>query len=296
MHSSHPSRRAFLAGVAAASLGGAGCVAAGSPEQVSILAAGSLQRALRSGFREAVEDPITVEAHGSVAAARMVAAGQRDPDLVALADPGLFSSVLDAPWHAVIATNALALAYDPDSDGGRRVAGADPWYGPLFGDGVALGRTDPDLDPLGYRTLFALQLAGARADRPDLADEVLDHGQVYPETGLLSAFETGPLAAAFVYRSMAVDRGYPRVDLPDAVDLSDPARADEYARASYRLPNGTLVRGDAIRYGAWLRGERSAARRVFRALARGTALTDHGFTLPAAYPRYDGTVPASLRV
>ncbi|MFB6308107.1 MAG: extracellular solute-binding protein [Haloarculaceae archaeon] len=289
------SRRAFLAGLASATVGTAGCVASGSPQPVSILAAGSLQRALRGEFRAAVEEPITVEARGSVAAARLVADGRRDPDVVALADPTLFSTILSAPWHATVATNALAVAYDEGSEGGRKVAEAERWYRPLAGDDVALGRTDPDLDPLGYRTVFALQLAAARHDRPDLPDQVLGPEQVYPETALLSSFETGGLDAAVVYRSMAVDRDYPRVDLPPAVDLSDPERSEAYARASYTLPNGTTVHGDAIRYGAWLRTDRPATRRVFRALAEGTGLPGHGFTIPDSYPHYHGTVPKPLR-
>jgi molybdate/tungstate transport system substrate-binding protein len=286
-----PTRRAYLAGVGGTAAGLAGCTGGGT-EPVSVLAAGSLQHFLSSTFTGRVDAPVEAEAHGSATVARLVASGRRDPDVVALADTGLFEA-LDPPFHAAFATNALALAYDSDSAVGKRLAAGERWFEPLSDAPASLGRTDPDLDPLGYRTLFALQLAAARHDRPELLD-LPRRDQIHPETALLSAFETGAVDAAVVYRSMARERDYPAVDLPAAVDLSDPARADAYAGASYTLPEGRVVRGDVIEYGASLRHDRPAARSVFAALARGEGLSDHGFVLPSPYPDYRGDVPESL--
>jgi len=70
-----------------------------------------------------------------------------DPDIIALADVELFESVLSTPWFATFASNALALAYNPDTEAGRRVPEADQWYEPLLSPSFQLGRTDPDLDP-----------------------------------------------------------------------------------------------------------------------------------------------------
>ncbi|WP_394351772.1 hypothetical protein [Halogeometricum sp. CBA1124] len=62
-----------------------GCLGrSGSASTVSVLAAGSLQNALTSDFRSQTDAHVEVEAHGSARAARMVAEGQRDPDIVAL--------------------------------------------------------------------------------------------------------------------------------------------------------------------------------------------------------------------
>jgi len=301
----HRSRRSVLATVAgAAGTGGsaalAGCSTfSGGPAPVRVLAAGSLQRALDDGLRDAVDAPIALEARGSAALARLVADGQRDPDVLALADVALFDRVLDDPWHAAFATNALAVA-TADTPGGRRVrdaAAADDrhWYDPLLAGDAALGRTDPDLDPLGYRTLFALDLLAAHHDRPDLREAVTAPDQVYPETALLSQLETGAVDAAVVYRSMATDHGYRTVDLPPAVDLSDPARADAYADATYDLPGGGVVRGDAIEYGATLRSrEDDAARSVFAELLAGDYLDAHGFEVPDAFPRFTRDAPDAV--
>ncbi|PSQ21469.1 ABC transporter substrate-binding protein [Halobacteriales archaeon QS_9_67_15] len=240
------------------SVGSAAGTNGGRDGPVSVLAAGSLQLALSEGFRASVDREIRVEAHGSVTAARLVAEGKRDPDILALADPVLFDSVLATDWHVDFAT--------------------------------------PDLDPLGYRTLFSLALASDHYDRPGLRDDLTDPRQVYPETSLLSRFETGDLDAAVVYRSMAVDRGYDYVDLPAAVDLGDPARTAEYRTASYELPTGRTVRGAPVTYAAVARygGERVAD--VYERLVAGEYLGDHGFARPDALPEYSGDVPRDYRV
>jgi molybdate/tungstate transport system substrate-binding protein len=213
------------------------------------------------------------------------------------------------PWYAVFASNAVVLAYDPETEGGQRVAEADAgaradvgdgakrWYEPILDDAVSLGRTDPDQDPLGYRTLFALELASRYYDdAPALHERIPRREQVYPETGLISQFETGAVEAAFAYRNMAVERGYDYVELPAQVDLSDPAYAEDwYATVSYELPSGQAVRGDTIGYGATIRKSSDAARSVFDAMTTGAYLDESGFLLGEGVPRYEGDVPADVR-
>ncbi|QPV63068.1 substrate-binding domain-containing protein [Halosimplex litoreum] len=263
----------------------------GDGRPVSVLAAGSLQLAFSEGLRAAVDRPVRVEAHGSVTVARLVAEGKRDPDIVALADTALFDRLVPTDWHAAFATNALVVAYDGESDVGRRVGAADRWFDPLLATDATLGRTDPDLDPLGYRTLFALDLASEHYDRPGLRDALTDSRGVYPETSLLSRFETGDLDTAVVYRSMAEDRGYDYVDLPPEIDLSDPARAEEYGTVSYDLPTGETVRGAPIEYGALARTDADRVVEAFETLVGGAYLADHGFVVPDEHPTYSGDVP-----
>ncbi|ELZ63407.1 sulfate ABC transporter substrate-binding protein [Haloferax prahovense DSM 18310] len=294
------SRRAFLAsvgGVAAAGLTAtAGCLGrAGSTPTVSILAAGSLQRALTAEFESPEGTRVEVEAHGSARVARMVDDDQRDPDIVALADPTLFDAPLSVPWYATFANNALVVAYNPQTDGGERVADAASWPDALLDDDVSLGRTDPDLDPLGYRTRFALALAADYYGRPALATDLLRRDQIYPETQLLAQFDAGGIDAAFVYRSMAVERDYPYLELPAEINLSDPEHASAYATVSYTLPEGITVRGGPIRYAATRRTDTAASKSVFEALV-GTAgefLEPSGFAVRASHPHYFGDVPPS---
>lgn len=288
-------RRAFLASVASGSVPLAGCggVVGGRNEPVRILAAGSLQAPLAEGLATTVSTPVAVEAQGSAAAARLVSQGKRNPDVVALADTTLFADLLDSPWHAAFATNDLVVAH-ADTPGGRRVATADEWFEPIQAGSAGFGRTDPELDPLGYRTLFALQLGADYYDRSDLDKTLLRHDQVYPETALSAQFETGAIDAAVLYGSMATQHGLEAIDLPAAIDLSSPERADDYAAASYDLRDGTTVRGDVIEYAATLRRRTPATESVFETLVSGRYLEEYGFGRPDRYPRFTDNAPESL--
>ncbi|WP_336339351.1 extracellular solute-binding protein [Haloarcula brevis] len=286
-------RRAVLAALGSGLAATAGCGAFGR-ERVDMLVAGSLQKAASETLQARTDVDLAVEARGSVQAARLVADGKRDPAIVALADPALFDRLMDAAWHAVVASNEMVLAYNPQTDGGERVADAATWYDPLRGDSVSLGRTDPALDPLGYRTLFVLTLAADYYDEPGLADAVLTPDQTYPETQLLAQFETGAVDAAFVYRSMAIERDYPYREFPPEIHLGDPGHAERYRAASYELSDGTAVTGSPIEYGALRRDERDATRTAFEAVLAGDWLAPHGFTVRQAYPRLVGDVPDTV--
>ncbi|WP_232701664.1 extracellular solute-binding protein [Halobacterium wangiae] len=291
-----PGRRTFLAGLAAGvgSLGGCSALAGDRSPTVSLLAAGSLNNALENGLRPAVDATLQVEARGSAEVARLVAEAQKDPDVVSVADVALFDSPMDPEWYAEFATNSVVVAYNQDTDGGQHIAdaGVDGWYRPLLDGDVSLGRTDPDLDPLGYRTLFVLELAAEYyGTTAELRAEIPRREQVYPETQLVSQFETGSVDAAVTYRSMAVDRGYDYVELPPEIDLSTPEFADRYASVSYELPGGNVVSGAPISYASTVRDESPAVLDVFAEQTTGQYLREYGFVVPTDYPRYTGNVP-----
>lgn len=301
-----PSRRAVLTGVAGVGATAvAGCTGltgdgGSTTAPVEILAAGSLTAALEHGFDPGVAAPVRVGTRGSAAIARLVATGTRSPHIVSLADPALFAGPMAPTWYATFATNAMVVAYNPGTDGGRavRAAGREAWWRPILTGRARLGRTDPDLDPLGYRTLFTLELAGHHyAAAPDLRAALPARRQVYPETQLLAQFETGGIDVALTYRNMAVEREYPYLELPPAIDLSDPAYRDRYHQTSYTLPSGKTVRGDVIRYAATIHEgtERPAVRSVFDAHIGGAYLDRFGFDRPLQYPRFRGDVPQRLR-
>ncbi|WP_435077950.1 extracellular solute-binding protein [Halococcus sp. AFM35] len=304
------SRRAFLQAAGAAGLVGlTGCVGSGAERggndgtardaPVSILAAGSLQNALSNGLEPAVDVPIQVETHGSATVARLIDEGKRDPDIVSVADVALFEKPLSPPWHAVFTSNAVVIAYNPDTKGGKRLAeaGAREWYKTMASDDVRIGRTDPDRDPLGYRTLFTLELASRYYDdASNLRRKLLKQDQIYPETALISRFESGSIDAAIAYRNMAVERDYDYIDLPDEVDLSNPEHEDEwYSTVSYSLPGGQTVHGGPISYGSTIRKTSDAARNVFAAHTTGDYLDEYGFLLRERFPTYEGDVPQRVK-
>ncbi|OTF01816.1 extracellular solute-binding protein [Halorubrum sp. SD683] len=298
-------RRQFLLTAGTAAVAGfSGCTGVGSRDRgqsttVAILAAGSLQNAIANGLKPAVDIPIEVEAHGSATVARMIDEGQRDPDIVSVADVALFAEPLSPSWHSVFTSNSVVIAYNPDTDGGARLAeaGTESWYEPMVNGNVNIGRTDPDQDPLGYRTLFMLDLASRYYNEAtDLRERILQQDQIYPETSLISQFETGSIDAAFAYRNMAVEREYEYIELPDQINLSNPQYAEDwYSTTSYTLPSGQEIQGGLISYGSTIRHMSDAAVSVFDALTTGNYLEEHGFLLREQFPAYSGDVPQRIR-
>ncbi|SDD67230.1 extracellular solute-binding protein [Natrinema hispanicum] len=292
-------RRSVLSATAVALSGVAGCSGTlqgpdGQSVPVSMLAAGSLNNALENGLRPSVAATVQIEAHGSAEVARLIAAGQKDPDIVSVADIALFDSPLQPAWFAEFATNSIVIAYNPDTEGGQQLAdaGTESWYQPLLNGDITIGRTDPDLDPLGYRALFMLELATTHyGTDANLRDAIPRTEQIYPETQLISQFETGSVDAAIAYRNMAVERGYDYIDLPVEIDLSDPSYTDTYESATYELPSGKVVSGGLISYGATIRNQSPAAVDVFTEHITGEYLNEFGFVVPDDYPRFTGNAP-----
>jgi molybdate/tungstate transport system substrate-binding protein len=272
------SRRTVVAGAAGsvAALGVAGSVlsmrgSGGPDQQVTALVAGSL-------LGVATDVPgATVEAHGSAAVRRFVLDGLREPDAIAVADPRLLTGIVDE--MTVFATNALVIAYDPDSAFAADLQ-AD-WVAALDHEDIRIGRTDPQTDPLGYRTVLALRLAAEQGFGVDPAS-ILGRSQVFPETELMNVLERGDIDAAFAYRNMAVERDLPAIDLPAAIDFSAPSLAERYASVSITV-QGQELPGAPIRYAAaplTMRGKPWVESLV---TGRGR-LEDAGFVVPADYP------------
>lgn len=268
-------RRQVVSGLlGGAAAGGVGVTAlslnaGGSDGRVSTLVAGSLL-----GVAKAVGDA-AVEAHGSAAVRQLVRDGAREPDAVAVADPRLLAGIADSA--RVFATNALALAYDRDSAYADRLQ--SDWASALGAEDIRVGRTDPAVDPLGYRTVMALRLAEA-SDVDGQA--VLRRSSIHPETEITNLVDGGSLDCAFVYKSMAVERGLPTVDLPPRIDFSDPDMADHYGSVAVEV-DGERLPGTPIRYAATALTERGR-QWVERLVTGHSRLRERGFTVPAGYP------------
>jgi len=103
---------------------------------------------------------------------------------------------------------------------------------------VAFGRSDPDADPCGYRTVLVMRLAEKFYDRIGLAEQILAKDQIYirpKEVDLLAFLESGHLDYIFIYRSVAEQHHLEYLTLPDEINLKNPAFADFYNTASVQL-------------------------------------------------------------
>jgi molybdate/tungstate transport system substrate-binding protein len=246
--------------------------------------AGSLAAPMRELLRafEALHPAVrhAQESSGSLEAARKLTELDKIPDLIAVADYQVIPALLvpaHATWYISFARNAMVLIHTPQSTGAREINGAN-WWRILLQPGVRTGRSDPALDPNGYRTLLTLQLAEAHLRMPGLATRLLTampNRWVRPkEADLLALVQAGELDYAWSYRSIAEATRLPFVTLPPEIDLSDPARAEWYGRTSVRVPGGSVasrdsitIRGEPIVYGLTI-PTRAPHRRTAEAFVR----------------------------
>ena len=115
----------------------------------------------------------------------------------------------------------------------------DNWWQVLRLPGIETGRSDPQLDPNGYRTLLVLQLAERHYAQPGLAAQLLKAmpaRNVRPkESDLVGLLQAGEFDYIWSYESMARNLGLKFVQLPESIDLSSPADTVFYATASVKV-------------------------------------------------------------
>ena len=221
-------------------------LSAQAPHRLTVFNAGSLGRPLREALNAyAITAPgteVAQENAGSLESARKLTELGKIPDIIALADEAIFPALLmprQVGWYAAFARNEMVLAYTDRSVGAGEITPAN-WTTILLRPDVRTGRSDPALDPNGYRTLMVLQLEERRSGTRGLAARLLaamPERYIRPkEADLVAQLQTGELDYAWSYKSVAQAAGLKYVDLPPEVDLSDPARADLYATASIRIP------------------------------------------------------------
>ena len=246
-------------------LAGSGCKS--GRREVVVFAAASLARAL-SDLEQQLEArhpdlDLRLEISGSQVACRKVAELNRRGDVVAVADHQIIERIL-RPTHAEFnirfATNAVVLAHMQHSRHTEQIT-AKNWPQVLQRPGVRLGRVDPDLAPMGYRTLLVWQLAArqrgtaGRGLAARLAAKCAPEHVAPHEGQLLQLLQARSIDYAFVYRSTAEEHNLKTVQLPDAINLGAASLARAYAAASVRVSAGRrgsapqLVRGAPVLYG-----------------------------------------------
>jgi molybdate/tungstate transport system substrate-binding protein len=194
------------------------------------------------------------ENSGSLEAARKLTELGKIPDVIGVADYGVISKILIpeyAGWYATFARNAMVLIYTDQSIGAREINGQN-WWQVLLRSGVRAGRSEPTLDPNGYRTLMAFQLAETFYRQPGLAarlERALGPRYIRPkEADLTALVQAGELDYSWSYLSIARTAGLRHVDLPKEIDLSDPGLAQWYRRARVRLPGASRGGADSVEF------------------------------------------------
>jgi molybdate/tungstate transport system substrate-binding protein len=200
------------------------------------------------------------ESGASLEHVRKITELHRVPDLLLLADVEVFPQLLVpryATWYAEFARNRMVIAYTKRSKHAAEI-NRDNWMEILRRNDVEVGRADPDLAPVGYRTLIMFQLAQRFYRIPGLAKSLVDCApkrNIRSNAGALAVLlAAGELDYIYDYQSVAESNGFSYVPLPDAINLGDPSRASEYAKATVRVRGSvpgtqTELKGQPILYG-----------------------------------------------
>ena len=227
-----------------------------------VFTAGSLARPMRTAldsFASQTGVRYELESAGSLETARKLTELGKTPDVIALADEDVFPKVLipaHVSWYVRFAENRIVLAY---TDRSRHAADIDTtnWWQILHSPGMEIGRSNPDLDPSGYRTLMVFQLAerhyGAAGLAKSLEKAAHPRNMRPKEIELVALLASGDLDYAWFYESMARASGVRYVQLPPAIDLGSADLGATYAEASVRVVGASArdtvtMTGAPIRY------------------------------------------------
>lgn len=233
---------------------------------VHVMYAGSLTRLfekkLGPAFEAATGFTFQGEGKGSVAIANLIKGKAKAPDVFISADPTVDASLHGVSngnyvsWWLPFARTEMVIAWSPKSrfrqDFEAAQSGERTWESVLEQPGVRLGRTDPELDPKGYRTLFLFQLDEERTGERGEAQRILgasdNETQIFPEEHLVARLQIGELDCVIFYLIESIEAGLPYVRLPALVNQSEPAQSAHYARASYTNKKGVTFKGSPIIY------------------------------------------------
>ena len=210
--------------------------------------AGSLARPLKAAldtFARREKVVVDQESAGSLESARKLTELGKIPDIIALADAEVFPGYL-MPAHVdgyvEFARNRMVVAYTEKSRGAAEITPQN-WPTVLTRNDVEVGRSDPELDPNGYRTLMVWQLAARVFNAPGLEARMGERApprNVRPkEADLIGLLEVGELDYIWSYESIAKAMNFRYVLLGDSVDLSSSDLADFYADAAVTVRGAT---------------------------------------------------------
>lgn len=242
-----------------------GCQSIDTKEKntITIFHAGSLSKPLKaiadSFMFENPGTKVLLEAAGSVECARKITELGRDCDLMFSADYKVIDKLLIpkyADWNILFAGNEMTLVYTPKSRFANEINSMN-WHEILLKPEVFFGRSDPDSDPCGYRTVLSLQLAEKFYSIPNLTKSFMgkDRRFIRPkEVDLLALLETGAIDYIFLYRSVAIQHGLNYLRLPNEVNLGVAHLEEEYSKVSLKIrgssPGDTIIiTGEPMVYG-----------------------------------------------
>lgn len=231
---------------------------------ITVLQASSLTELFKQAKHEfEAEHPgvkVLIEPGASMTLIRKVSDLQKEADVIAVADGNLIPKFL-VPRHVEeytdFLTENIALIAGEDAKFGDMITGGN-WPEVLLKEGVEYGVSNPDIAPVGYRTMMVWKLAEKHYKSPGLYGKLrenLPRKNIRPNAvALLTLLKSGELDYVFDYGSLAKQHGLKVIPLPPQINLSDPAWETNYSTVSIDIPGEKpgetkVIKGAPIVYG-----------------------------------------------
>lgn len=183
---------------------------------------------------------VLIEGAGSATTIRKVTELNRECGVIGSADYKIVPKLMFpdyGDWYIIFASNQMVLCYTGESKHADLI-NENNWYEILQRDGVMYGRSDPDQDPCGYRTLMVWQLAELYYDVQGIYNRLFGaKGDIMraKSVDLIALLQSGDLDYAFEYISVANQHGLKYVQLPEQINLSSAEHEEFYARAKVSI-------------------------------------------------------------
>lgn len=202
---------------------------------------------------------VLTEAAGSRECARKITDIGKPCDIMVSSDYKVIDEMLVpkyAAFNIAFATNEMVIAYMPENEAAKAI-NPDNWIDVLLKPSVAYGRSDPNSDPCGYRSLMVMQLAEKHYNRKGIAERMSakDNRYIRPkEVDLLALLESNSIDFIFIYKSVACQHKLSYITLPSELNLGDPTKNSLYEQAKVEVTGSkpgshTLMLGEAMVYG-----------------------------------------------
>jgi molybdate/tungstate transport system substrate-binding protein len=202
---------------------------------------------------------ILLEAAGSRECARKISDLKKDCDIMISADYAVIDELLVpeyAAWNIKFASNEMVVAFTDKSRYNKSIT-ADNFFDILLKNDVAYGRSDPNADPCGYRTVIACNLAETYYKKPGLSEKLQNKDNKYirpKEVDLLSMLEVSEIDYIFIYKSVAIQHKLKYIELPDSINLKKLELNDYYKNSKVEVTGKTpgslsVINGEAMIYG-----------------------------------------------
>jgi molybdate/tungstate transport system substrate-binding protein len=201
---------------------------------------------------------ILMEPAGSLVCARKITELKKPCDIIASADYFVIDKFIVpeyASWSIRFATNEIVIAFQEKSKYSSEIDSLN-WMNILLRDDVTYARSDPDSDPCGYRSVLAFKLAEKYYGIQGLENKLSSKNKDFirpKEVDLVALVEANAVDYMFQYKSVALQHGLKFIELPDYINLGNPAMNDIYHSVSIDVTGNTpgskmTVTGDYINY------------------------------------------------